>query len=604
MKTITEDVVQVSDLDREAIRAKYREEREKRIRPDGANQYIGVEGDFSHLTADPNAGAPKERAAIAKHVEVVIVGGGHCGLLAASELSKAGIDDFLIIDGAADFGGTWYWNRYPGLRCDIDSYIYMPLIEETGYMPTQKYASGHEIFENAKKIGEIYNLYDKALFQTNVETARWLEDERHWQVKTNRGDELTAQFVIMALGPLNRPKLPGVPGISKFKGHMFHTCRWDYNYTGGSGSEDFPKLEKLREKKVAILGTGCTGIQCAPRVAKYAEQLYVIQRTPSAIDDRNNHSTDEFWFKSQEPGWQKARTDNFERVLLGLPVEEDLVNDSWSRIGKILIELTSLAKDEPAKLGEARELADMWHMERIRHRVDQLVADPQVAEKLKAWYGMICKRPTFSDNYLPMFNKPNVSLLDTDGQGVEAVTENGVVVGGVEYEVDCLIFASGYEIGTDYCRRGNLQIYGKDGISLSEHWSEGMRTLYGMMSNGFPNCFHMGVYIQNSTQGNFTASYISQAKRIRAIIDTVKQEGQQAIELNPEGEAEWLLAMTNAGNVNFKYFNECTPGYYNGEGDPDPRKGIYAENYSGPKTEFDKRVDGWIEDGLPHTRMY
>ncbi|MBW2421134.1 MAG: NAD(P)/FAD-dependent oxidoreductase, partial [Deltaproteobacteria bacterium] len=568
-------------FDPDALRAKYRQERDKRIRPESTGQFIEVTGEFSHFAADPFAGARVERAPLEDEVEVVIVGAGHCGLLAAVRLMEAGVTDLRIIDGAADVGGTWYWNRYPGIRCDIESYTYMPLIEEIGTMPEEKYAAGAAIFENARKIAKKYDLYDKTCLQTHVEETRWDEAEKKWTVKTDRGDAMKARFLIMALGPLNRPKLPGIPGIQDFKGHAFHTSRWDYEYTGGDPSGDF-NMHKLHDKRVGIIGTGCTGIQCAPRLAEHAQHLYVFQRTPSAVAARNNRPTDPDWASSLTPGWQERRSDNFNAILQGLPVDEDLVADGWTRNADIQKTLFSLGADaSPQETAVLGELVDFQRMNEIRDRVDDIVEDEKTAAGLKAWYRLFCKRPSFSDNWLPMFNRPNVTLVDTKGRGVTSFNERGAVVDGAEYELDCVIFATGYEVGTDYSRRGQLEIHGRDGVRLSDHWSEHMKTLHGLMSHGFPNCFHMGVFIQNPLIGNFTALFTSQAQRIAQIVKAIKERDLRSIEPTAAAETDWVETVRQSNGDNLEFFVECTPGYYNAEGEPESGDGLFYEIFGG-----------------------
>jgi cation diffusion facilitator CzcD-associated flavoprotein CzcO len=589
-------------FDPHALRKKYEQERDKRIRPDSTEQYRSVTGDFSHLTTDPFSGPAETREPLTDEVEVIIVGGGHCGLLAAVRLQEAGIENFRIIEGAADFGGAWYWNRYPGIRCDIESYIYLPLIEETGYMPSERYTSGNEIFENSRRIGDKYNLYSRTCFQTHVDESRWDEAEQKWIVKTDRNDVMKARFVIMAMGPLNRPKLPGIPGIENFKGHMFHTSRWDYNYTGGSSDSDYPEMNKLKDKKVGLVGTGCTGIQCAPRLAEHAQHLSVFQRTPSAVSARNNRPTDTEWAKSLTPGWQSRRSDNFDSLLQGLPTSEDLVNDGWTEDAQILAPLSAGKTLEGASFEDLlniSELIDFELMTGTRDRVDSIVEDQETASKLKAWYRLWCKRPSFSDNYLPIFNQPNVSLVDTNGLGVERFTENGAVVNGVEHELDCVIFASGYEVGTDYCKRGGIQIFGRDGVSLSEYWSDGMKTLYGYMSNGFPNCFHMGVFLQNAAVGNFTSIYYRQAQQISSIVSELKNNDKHIIEPSKEAEAAWVQEVTGRNMAYQGFLKQCTPGYYNAEGKPESGGGLANDQFVGGVSEFNAIVDKWREDGMP-----
>ncbi|MBM4255868.1 MAG: NAD(P)/FAD-dependent oxidoreductase [Deltaproteobacteria bacterium] len=575
------------------LRKKYTDERNKRLRSDANNQYQEITGRFAHYNEDPYVEPGFTRPALQEELDVLIVGGGFGGLLSAARLQKVGITKIRIIEKAGDFGGTWYWNRYPGAQCDIESYVYLPLLEETGYMPKEKYSFAPEIFEHAKRIGKHFNLYDKACFQTQIREARWNEETGRWTITTDRNDVFKARFVIMSSGPLNRPKLPAIPGIEKFKGHTFHTSRWDYNYTGGDTTGG---MTKLGDKRVAIIGTGATAIQSVPRVAKYAKQLYVFQRTPSSVDERGNSPTDPEWVKTLKPGWQDHRNTNFNSILSGLPVEEDLVNDKWTSLFKLLANLLS-GKESSDLSNEAiaalSEIADFQKMNEVRARVSKVVQDQQTAENLKAWYGQWCKRPTFNDEYLPCFNQPNVQLVDTKGKGVDRVTENAVVVDGVEYPVDCIIYATGFEVGTAYTRRSECEVYGRNGVTLSDAWSKGMRTYHGLLSCGFPNLFHMGL-TQTGLAPNFTYMLNGQANHIAHLVAEVDKRGAKGMEPTPEAEEAWVKLVTSPTFMTV-YQDICTPGYYNGEG-RNEGQGFLAQ-YPDGAVKFYDMLAKWRESG-------
>src|SRR6516225_5192685 len=544
------------------LREKYAAERAKRLRADGNSQYQQITGQFEHFNADPYVEPGFTRKALHEELDVLIVGGGFGGMLAAVRLQEAGITNFRIIEKAGDFGGTWYWNRYPGAQCDVEGYLYLPLLEETGYIPKERYSFAPEIFSHAQRIGRHFNLYGKACFQTKVKEACWDDAAGRWTVTTDRGDVFKTRFLVMSSGPLNKPKLPGIPGIEKFKGHTFHTSRWDYDYTGGDTTGG---LHKLKDKRVGIIGTGATAIQCIPYLGEHAQQLYVFQRTPSSVDERNNTPTDPAWAKKLKPGWQEYRNRNFTALLDGVQLEKDEVRDKWTSPLKKLGELIS-SKGNPNLSAEDRmalaEIADFQKMNDIRSRVSSTVRDAATAEALKPWFGQWCKRPTFNDEYLPTFNRPNVKLVDTGGKGVERVTENGVVVDGIRYEVDCLIFATGFEVGTAYTRRAEFEVYGRGGVSLSDYWAKGMKTFHGLLSHGFPNCFHMGL-TQTGLAPNFTYMLNGQATHIAHLIAQVKTREGRSVEPTPEAETEWVKLVTGQTFMT-EYQNICTPGYYNG----------------------------------------
>ena len=464
------------DLEPDALREKYQSERDKRVRADANEQYVEMKGQFAHYLDDPYV-AVQERPALHDEVEVAIIGGGFGGLLVGARLREAGIEDLRLIEKGGDFGGTWYWNRYPGAACDVESYVYLPLLEEVGYVPRKKYAPAPEILEHSRNIARHFRLYDNACLSTEVTDLTWDDTERRWVISTNRGDRMRARFVVMANGPLHRPKLPGIPGVESFQGHSFHTSRWDYDYTGGDSTGG---LDGLRDKVVGIIGTGATAVQCVPHLGAAAKELYVFQRTPSSIDVRDDRPTDPEWEAQLQPGWQKRRMDNFNNLVSGIPESEDLVHDGWTDIiGNLLIRLRQGEGGDmsPEGIGRVMELADFDKMEQIRARVDQIVQDPVMAEALKPWYRQFCKRPTFNDDYLPTFNRPNVTLVDTKGRGVERITEKGLVFDRVEYEVECIIFATGFEVGTAYTRRAGFEIHGRGGVALTEYSTQRKRLM-------------------------------------------------------------------------------------------------------------------------------
>jgi cation diffusion facilitator CzcD-associated flavoprotein CzcO len=585
------------DFDPDVLREKYQQERDKRLRVDGNEQYVEVKGDFRHYIDDPYVEPGFTRAALTDTVDVLVIGGGFGGLLAAARLREAGAERIRIVEKGGDFGGTWYWNRYPGAQCDIESYIYLPLLEETGYVPREKYAFAAEIREHSRRIGEHFDLYKDACFQTEIHDLRWLEDEQRWLVTTNRDDAMKARFVVMSNGPLNRPKLPGIPGMEGFKGHSFHTSRWDYGYTGGDSAGN---LDRLGDKRIAIIGTGATAIQCVPHLGKAAKQLYVFQRTPSSVDLRGNKPTDPEWAASLTPGWQKRRMENFNILVSGGAQDEDLVRDGWTDIIRSLLSIAAVRSDKPMSMEEitqAMELADFRKMNQVRGRVDQTVSDAATAEALKPWYRQFCKRPTFNDDYLPTFNRPNVTLFDTGGRGVERVTETGIVVDGVEYEVDCIIFATGFEVGTSYTRRAGFEIVGRGGRTLSEHWAMGLRTLHGFMSHGFPNCFHMGVN-QSTLTPNFPHLLDEQSRHIAQVIGEANLRQATTIEPTAEAEAAWVQTILDTARMNLEFRQACTPGYYNGEGKAGQNDGLFAGLYGPGPVKFFELVQAWRDDGM------
>ncbi len=589
---------QPAQFDAEWVRAKYNHERDKRMRPEAVDQYVEVTADFSHYADDPYT-ERVERDPVRDHVQVAIIGAGLGSIVAAARLREAGVDDIRVLDTAGDFGGTWYWNRYPGVQCDIESYIYLPLLEELNYIPTERYAHGKEIREHLQAAARHYGLYDNALLQTTVTGMEWNDAAGHWAITTDRGDAFTATLVAVSPGSLTRPKLPGIPGINEFAGHTFHTSRWDYGYTGGDESGG---LTTLADKRVGIIGTGATGLQCVPHLGEWAQQLYVFQRTPSTVGERGNRPTDPQWAAGLQPGWQRERMENFTRVTCGVEMVVDLVDDGWTR-NALSLNDPAVAR-ETARLGREMTLEEIteflfrtdWEVtQRLRARIDAIVTDPATAESLKAWYRLNCKRTGFHDDYLATFNRPNVTLVDTDGRGVERFTENAVVVNGVEYEIDALIFATGFEVGTEFTRRLGFEIVGRDGLRLSDKWAKGMRTLHGLQTHGFPNCFFLG-YTQSGVSPNYTHTAEERARHFAYLVSTFVQRGAGTIEATAEAEEEWLTAMNEAGEKAKAFYADCTPSYLSSEGDKDNPHGMLATNFGGKPVEFFDMLARWRAD--------
>lgn len=588
--------VQEIDLgfDPDELREKYRVERDKRLRRDGSEQYQEMTGDFTHYVDDPHVGEKIEREPLTDEMDVIVIGGGFGGLIAGARLKESGIERVRIIEKGGDFGGTWYWNRYPGAACDVESYIYLPLCEELGFVPKEKYTHAPEILEHSHNIGNKYGLYKDACFQTEVTGLEWDEQQSNWIVRTNRNDAMRARFVVMSNGPLNRPKLPGIKGISDFKGHTFHTSRWDYAYTGG-GPEG--GLDKLSDKRVGVIGTGATAVQCVPHLGAGAKELFVFQRTPSSIDVRDNRPTDPEWAAGLKPGWQKARMENFNTLTSGGIVEEDLIQDGWTEIIRNLISMANYRGKglQRSEIAEMMELADFQKMEQVRARAQQIVNDPAVAESLKPYYRQFCKRPCFHDDYLPTFNRDNVHLIDTDGKGIDEITERGIVANGELVELDCIIFATGFEVGTDYTRRSGYDLVGIGGLKLSDKWADGMRSLHGLHTRGFPNLFIIS-NAQAAFTTNFPHAMDEAAQHIGYIVNQCLSGNISTIEPSEEAEEAWVQEIISLARLSESFQASCTPGYYNNEGKPNPRSVQNASYGKGPNPFF-KRMKAWREEG-------
>ncbi len=572
------------------IRARYEAERVKRLRPAGTDQYVFAEGKYARFAEDPYAGPAPERVGLQEDLDVLVIGAGFGGIQAGATLRRQGIDNFRIVDAAGDFGGTWYWNRYPGLRCDVESYIYLPYLEETGYVPTERYVRGREILGYCQLLGRHFRLYERALFQTKITGMRWDEDAARWMVTTSRGDSFRARFVTTQSGIFSRPQLPGIPGIEDFAGHAFHSARWDYGYTGGSTDGG---LVNLANKRVGVIGTGTTALQVVPELAQDALSLTIFQRTPTAVGVRDNGPTDPEWFNALAPGWQKERIESFNQIGNG----EDVacpVDDGWARFFRRMItaaESLPEATRTPAAIGAAQEAADYEYNEIVRARVDEYVRDPAKAALLKAYYRTMCKRPGFSDDYLPACDRDNVAIVDVSS-GIERITRGGMVVDGVEYPLDCLIFCTGFELGTTWAHQAGYDVIGRDGQLLSDKWGNGISTYHGLFSHGFPNVFFMGL-----TQTGATVSVPhmlqEQVDHLTWIIRQSLDHGKAQVEAAPAAEAAWQDTIAAVNEARRPFQESCTPGYFNAEGKPEDRRSAIGSGLFFPSTAFFEMLAKW-----------
>lgn len=581
----------LTDLDITRIRDRYREARDKRFRPDGRRQYVAPKDIQSRLLNDPFVQL-LARSPIDDEVDAIVVGAGFGGLMASATLRDLGVKRIRLVDQAGDVGGTWYWNRYPGARCDIESYIYAPLLEETRYMPTEAFITAKELLDHARRIAHQYDLYADACFQTDVSRVEWEAASSRWLVHTTRGDRMRARFVFAAPGPLQRAHLPAIRGQADFQGHSFLSCRWDYAYTKG---DVLGGLTGLRDKRVALIGTGATSVQVMPLMAEDCRHLYVVQRTPTPVGPRPNPKTDPAWFASLTPGWQERRMRNFAAITGGVPQSEDLVADEWTRYFGGVHAATAAAPDPESK-ARAHERFDFERDEYIRRYVDVVVADPKTAQALKHQFRYFCKRPTFSETYLQAFNRSNVTLIDTDGRGLDRVTGSGLLFDGKEYPVDCIVYASGFEADTDYHTRCGFEIFGRDGLSLAEKWKNGCRTFHSMNTHGFPNLFLLG-----AAQGGFYLNFVNRLnedmKQIRHILGHLLASGKSLVEPTVEAEDAWVAEIRRLGFIDRAYFDSCTPGQYNNWGEQFTDAHLQSGGYGLGAIALEDLLKAWRDAG-------
>jgi cation diffusion facilitator CzcD-associated flavoprotein CzcO len=573
------------NFDPAAVHAKYAEEREKRMTEGrGVIHDLTLESDdpLKAYLADPFTPFI-ERDPISGECDVAIIGAGIGGVVTGAKLREAGVEKVRLIDKAGGIGGTWYWNRYPGVMCDVESYIYMPMLEEMGYIPTTRYAFGEEIRLHLDSIGEKYGLKDDALFHTAAVLSEWNEDDARWVVHTDRGDEIRARWLVIAPGILNLLKIPVIPGMEEFEGKAFHSGRWDWSYTGGHPDGNAGNMTNLADKAVAVVGTGASAVQIVPPLAESAKHVYVFQRTPSAIGVRNNEPTPEDFVRTLRPGWQRERMENFTALMTGVPADRDLVDDGWTlhmaRVANPPIE-PGMSVDD---IAQAAEQFDFEVMEYHRRRIENLVKDPGVAESLKPYYRYLCKRPLFHDEYYDAFNRDNVTLVDCPG-GVTQVTKHGVVANDQEYEVDCIIYATGFEAEvTPFPRRAGHPIIGRGGMAIADKWKDGPHTYLGVFTRGFPNLFLMPAPgMQSTISVNFTHILTEGAEFIAGAIALLEAKGVKIADVREEAEADWVQQILDSYADRSEFMASCTPSRLNFEGDPsaaNPLSGTYGGGY-------------------------
>ena len=583
-------------IDSTALRARYRAERDKRLRKDGLAQFIRIDRlHHDHYQQDPSDRNRLQRAPLVDEVDIAVIGAGFGGLLLGAQLRKGGFESIRFIDRAGDFGGVWYWNRYPGAACDTEAPIYLPMLEELGVLPRRKYASGPEIHVHCRLIAEKFDLARDTCFHTDVTAISWDETTRLWTIETDRGDAMRARHVVVSAGVMDRPKLADLPGLDSFEGHSFHTSRWDYGYTGGDSSGG---LTGLADKVVGIIGTGATAVQCVPHLGAGAKQLLVFQRTPSTVDVRADRELDPAEFAGLEPGWQQRRMENFTALVGGAILDEDIVNDGWTTIPRHIRQLIGRAGELGVTVDNpyaVAPLADFLVMEQVRARIDDVVTDKDTAQALKPWYDRFCKRPCFHDEYLQTFNRPNVTLIDTLGHGVERITTRGVVANGQEYPVDCLIYSTGYDASSPFATRISFSITGSNGLTLADKWANGALTFHGYATHGFPNLFIMA-HVQTGLSLNFPHMIGEQARHISWILAQAREHGASRIEATKAAESAWVAEIDRAAVSMVEALRECTPSYFNHEGDVS-RLNARNSAYGGGPLAFYKIIADWRDEG-------
>lgn len=454
-------------------------------------------------------------------VEVIIVGTGFSGLGMAIQLRKQGREDFVLLEKADDIGGTWRDNTYPGCACDIQSHMYSFSFEQNPDW-TRSFSTQPEIWDYLVRVARKYDLYRHIRFEQEMTGARWDEGERAWHVHSASGDEFVGQFLVAGVGALHIPKVPELPGIDRFAGTTFHSANWDHDYD-------------LRDKNVAVVGTGASAVQFLPQIAPDVELLTLFQRTPPWVMPKTDHKI---------PRWAK-------RLFEVVPGAQRLYRDAlyW------MLESRALGfNGHPGVMKLMQKLA--------KRNIDKHVDDPELREKLTPDYVMGCKRVVISNDYYPALNRDNVDVVTA---GISEVTEHGIVdTMGVWHEADAIIFGTGFHVTDAF---DNLEIVGRDGRNLAKQWSsEGMQTHMGINVSGFPNLFFL--LGPNTGLGHNSVVFMieSQISYVAQAMDVVEQAGAEAIDVRPDAQEQFNTEIQRKLDKGIWTQGGCTSWYLDASG--------------------------------------
>jgi cyclohexanone monooxygenase len=493
-------------------------------------------------------------------VDAVVVGAGISGLYTLYRLRGLGLR-VRVIEAADGVGGTWYWNRYPGARCDIESMTYSYSFSEEleqEWTWTERYAAQPEILAYLEHVADRFDLRRDIQLSTRVTAARW--GDGRWTVETDRGEVLSAQFLVMATGCLSVPRLPDIPGLERFRGEAYHTGLWPHEPVEFEG------------KRVGVIGTGSSAVQVVTAIAGVAEEVFVFQRTPAFSVPAWNHPLSE-----EEVREHKARY----RELRELARWTGGGNPWHTRQCSVFDETPEQRLEEFEKryrLGgfhlhaayadlftspEANELVSEFVREKIRERV----RDPQLAEKLCPYdYPLATKRMCVDTGYYETFNREDVHLVDVRERPIEEITERGIRVGGEEIELDMLVFGTGFDAFTGAMLRIDLR--GRDGLAIQEKWADGPRAYLGLALAGFPNLFTITGPGSPSVLSNMMVSIEQHVEFIAGCIEFMREHGLAATEPTQEAEDAWADHVRELGEASLYPEAAKVGGWYMGANVP------------------------------------
>ncbi len=469
-------------------------------------------------------------------LDAVVVGAGFAGMYMVKRLIDQG-RSVRCFEVAADVGGTWYWNKYPGAQCDVESLEYSYGFDnalQQDWHWTQRFAGQAEILAYARHVADRFALRRHISFNTRVDSAVYDEASRLWLVTLAGGQTLRARFCMMGTGNLTAPRVPDIPGLDRFKGSWYHSSRWP------DEGVDF------RGKRVGVIGTGSTGIQIIPMVAEQARHLFVFQRSPNYVVPAINRDLDPqhvLAYKAKYPQIRlTAKHSQYGVADLPPPTQSAFEVSPEERQARYE-KLWSFGAHTPFLTAFNDLLIDVKANDTaadfVRGKIREIVKDPKVADILTAFdHPLGARRLCAGANYYETFNRPNVTLVNVKAAPIETFTEKGLISGGVEYEFDILVFATGFDAMTGALRE--IDIRGRGNLSLNEKWKDGPHTYLGLMIAGFPNLFIITGPGSPSVKSNVVLSIEQHVDWISDCLAAMDQRGMETIEADAQAEANWV----------------------------------------------------------------
>ena len=468
-------------------------------------------------------------------LDAIVIGAGFSGLYMLKRLrDELGISA-RVFEAGADVGGTWYWNRYPGARCDSEAYVYCFSFDEDLLQEWQwsgKYPEQPEILRYLQHVADRFDLRRDIEFNTRVTAAHFNEADNRWEVETDQGDKFTAQFLITGIGCLSAGQVPDIAGLDSFEGDWYHTGAWPHEGVDLTG------------KRVGVIGTGSSGVQSIPVIAEQAAHLTVFQRTPQFMIPARHHTVDADYLNDVKANydevWAKARTsvggfpfDTVQRSALEATAEEreEVYEAAWAEGGFKFLgsSFSDVATDRRANDTAA---------EFIRAKIRETVDDPDTAEMLVPTdHPFTSKRALIDTNYYETYNRDNVTLVDIRHAPIEEITPKGIRTEDGEYELDIIVFATGFDAMTGTFFK--MDIRGRDGQPLTEKWADGPKTYLGLSSAGFPNMFMITGPGSPSVLSNMPVSIEQHVEWISDLIEHMRERGLDVAEAEADAEEAW-----------------------------------------------------------------